>query len=149
LTALAGTGQRRRVEGPMFAETNRSARERRLFPLVLAIAAFGWLFILVALSVYLPCVDEHQLPDIHRCVARASAALGLSETPETWVVQSDGVLNAFATKFFSRRFVVLYSPLLDAAEQLGSDGGGGPDEVDFVIAHEVGHLAAGHLRWQT
>ncbi len=51
----------------------------------------------------------------------------------------DGVLNAFATKLLSRRFVILHSALADACSD--------PRQLDFVLGHEVGHLAAGHLTW--
>lgn len=91
-------------------------------------------------------VGPEQLPHLWKKVAAASERLHLDEPPETIVVHGSGVLNAFATRVFSRRFVVLHSELLDAAEAAG----GGPDapEVDFVIGHEVGHLAAGHLRFR-
>lgn len=72
-------------------------------------------------------------------LSNASRRLGLKEAPKTFVVQSEGSLNAFAMKFISRPFVIIYSGLIDACTD--------PRQVDFVIAHEVGHVAAGHLKW--
>lgn len=84
-------------------------------------------------------VSEQQLPHIHAAVLRASRSLGMEAPPETYVLQSEGSLNAFATRLISRNYVVIYSALIDACSDQA--------QVDFVVAHEVGHLAAGHLRW--
>jgi Zn-dependent protease with chaperone function len=80
-----------------------------------------------------------QLPDLHRRVEKISLRLGLRRPPEAYLMQAGGVLNALATKLFATNFIVLYSNLLEAC---------GDDEkaADFVIAHEIGHLKAGHLR---
>jgi Zn-dependent protease with chaperone function len=84
-------------------------------------------------------LSETQLPDLYgRCKA-AAYKLGLDEVPEVYVVQSGGVLNAFATKLLSRRFVIIYSELVNQCAD--------PRQLDFVIGHEMGHLAAGHLAW--
>ena len=83
-------------------------------------------------------VDSTQLPDLHRRVVLASKKLKLEATPEVYVLQSGGILNAFATKLFSRNYVILFSELLD---KCNSD-----EEVDFIVAHELGHHAAGHLK---
>lgn len=84
-------------------------------------------------------VSEHQLPHIHNAVVRAAARLGLRELPQVFVTESGGVLNAFATHLFSRKYVIVNSALIDACQD--------QRQVDFVVAHEVGHLAAGHLKW--
>lgn len=56
------------------------------------------------------------------------------------VRSSGGALDALATQFPGTNMIVLYSDLLEAC---------GNDEParDFGIAHEHGHLHAGHLRW--
>ena len=82
-----------------------------------------------------------QLPELYRRVEKISLRLGLRNPPEAYLMQAGGVLNALATKLFSANFIFLYSSLLEAC---------GDDEkaADFVIAHEVGHLKAGHLRFR-
>src|SRR5262249_11765527 len=84
-------------------------------------------------------VGPEQLPDLHRRLGEAARRLGLERIPELYVFQSHGVLNAFATKLLSRRFVILNSALADACQD--------SRQLDFVLGHEVGHLAAGHLAW--
>jgi Zn-dependent protease with chaperone function len=84
-------------------------------------------------------VSEAQLPDLHQRVVAASRKLELPYVPEVYVLESGGVLNAFATKLLSRKYVILYSELLDKCND--------DAEIDFVVAHELGHHAAGHLKW--
>lgn len=93
-------------------------------------------------------VSSAQLPEIWTKVQEASRRLGLQRAPEVYIVQHGGVLNAFATKLLSRRFVIIYSDLLDACDAAGPRAPGAPSELDFIIGHEIGHLAAGHLAWQ-
>ena len=85
-------------------------------------------------------VSKDQFPEIYQRVSEASRKLGLAAAPSAYVMQAGGVLNAFATKFVGRNFMVIYSDLLDAC----SEGG---RELDMIIGHEIGHLALGHLKW--
>jgi len=112
--------------------------------LVYAVLALG--FVAVAHAVFLASVRGNgvrvgpsQLPDLHRRLVAASQRLGLERPPELYLLQSGGVLNAFATKLLSRRFVILNSALADACSD--------PRQLEFVLGHELGHLAAGHLVW--
>lgn len=85
-------------------------------------------------------VGPQQFPKIYDSARRATEALGLGEIPEIYVIQSGGMLNAFAARWAFRRYVVLYSDLVDAC---GDDSA----ELDMIMAHEIGHMALGHLWW--
>ena len=85
-------------------------------------------------------VGPEQLPEIHAAVSRLSARFGMTKVPETYVIHGGGSLNALATRFVGRDIVVLFSDLLDACE-------GNESARDMIIAHELGHLHRGHLRW--
>jgi Zn-dependent protease with chaperone function len=89
--------------------------------------------------------SEHQFPELLEMARRHAATLGLESVPDLFVLQSGGVLNAFATRFLGRDFVVVYSDVLAMAE------GRGEDAVSFVVAHELAHVKRGHLkhRWLT
>jgi Zn-dependent protease with chaperone function len=63
----------------------------------------------------------------------------MDETPAIFVLQSGGVLNAFATRFLGRNFVVLYSDVLALATQKGEKA------VSFVLGHELGHVRRHHM----
>ena len=84
-------------------------------------------------------VTQQQLPELYERCQAAAKKLGMAELPDTYLLQSGGVLNAFATKLLSRKFIVIYSGLVANCED--------PRELDFVIGHELGHHAAGHLKW--
>ena len=49
------------------------------------------------------------------------------------------MLNAFATRWAFRNYVVIFADLLDACANQA--------EVDLIVGHEVGHLALGHILW--
>ena len=82
-----------------------------------------------------------QFPELHARVAQLARRMGMKQVPETYVMQAGGTLNAFATRFARSHLVVLFSDLLDAC---------GEDESarDMIIAHELGHIHAGHLDWR-
>lgn len=90
-------------------------------------------------------VTPRQLPKLHEIAKRHAVALGLKKLPEIFVLQSNGILNAFATRFLGRNFVVLFSDALAMAEARGENA------VGFIVAHELAHLKRGHLqhRWLT
>jgi len=161
----------------MRAQELRTQNEQNLFSLAAIFSGMCWLALVVTLVglLYLPFValailvgqalflahirgngvrvGSTQLPDLQRRIERASQQLGLPQVPEAYVIQAGGVLNAFATKFLSRRFVILYSELLDACAAAtppaveGEPASERRDELDFVIAHEIAHHALGHLSW--
>jgi Zn-dependent protease with chaperone function/type II secretory pathway pseudopilin PulG len=112
----------------------------------LVYALLGGLFFLAAHALHLAHVrtngvrvDERQLPELHARIRAAGERIGLGSTPAVYVLNGGGLLNAFATKLLSRRYVILLSDLVDHCED--------PRQLDFVVGHELGHHAAGHLSW--
>jgi Zn-dependent protease with chaperone function/Tfp pilus assembly protein PilE len=91
-------------------------------------------------------VSEHQLPDIFNQLTACCQALGLSKIPTMYVQNGNGVMNAFATWFLGRQFVILLSGVVDAMET-------NPNGVRFYIGHELGHIVrhdnplVAFLRW--
>ena len=87
-------------------------------------------------------LGPQQFPDLHRRVAEIARRIGLDEVPDAYLMQAGGALNAFATRFLGLNVIVLFSHLLEAC---------GDNEAarDMIIAHELGHIRAGHtkLRW--
>ncbi len=156
----------------MLAAACRSTKERNLFIIALIFSSLVWVALVVSLVglLYAPFVavgvalghafllaritgnavrvGTRQLPDLYKRIEAACQKLGLERIPEVYVTSGGGVLNAFATKLFSRKFVILNAEILDACETL--DEGKAPGDasaVDFIIGHELGHLALGHLSW--
>jgi Zn-dependent protease with chaperone function len=86
-------------------------------------------------------LGPQQMPELHARVLAIASRLGLAKVPDAYLMQAGGSLNAFATKLFRSNFIVLYSELVDAC---GDDG----EALDFIVGHELGHVKAGHLRFQ-
>ncbi|SIQ34850.1 M48 family metallopeptidase [Domibacillus enclensis] len=90
-------------------------------------------------------VSESQFPDVYERIQSLSLDMRLKKVPDVFIVQSEGALNAFATRFFGRDMVVLYSEVFELARQQGDR------ELDFIIAHELAHIKRRHIwkNWLT
>jgi Zn-dependent protease with chaperone function len=86
-------------------------------------------------------LGPQQMPEIYNRVVSIAQRIGMKRVPDVYLLQSGGILNAFATRFGRRSFVVLYSDLVEAC-------GDNVDALDFIIAHELGHIHRGHLNWR-
>jgi len=84
-------------------------------------------------------VGEEQLPEIHRLLREAASILQV-EVPELYIRQ-DPVPNAYTLAIKGRKpFVVMHTSLVELLE---------PDELQAVLAHELGHLKCDHGVWLT
>ncbi|MBT2584226.1 M48 family metalloprotease [Planococcus sp. ISL-109] len=84
-------------------------------------------------------IHERQFPDVYERVQTLAAQMELKKVPDVFVIQSEGALNAFATRFIGRDMVVLYSEVFELAREQGRD------ELDFIIAHELAHVKRRHV----
>lgn len=84
-------------------------------------------------------VSEKQLPDVYRAAQQVAAQMGLQPMPAIYVMQAGGLLNAFATRFLRRNFVIVYSDVMELAYDKGEA------EVGFVLCHEFAHVKRKHL----
>jgi len=83
-------------------------------------------------------ITKDQLPEVHKIIENQSQILELSNTPTMYLLQGDGILNGFATRFLGTNYVVLYSDMLEIAFTEGIEA------VEFIIAHELGHIKRNH-----
>jgi len=81
-----------------------------------------------------------QFPELYNTVDSLARRMG-TRTPEVYLMQAGGALNAFAMRFVRSNFVVLFSDLLLAC-------GDNKAARDMIIAHELGHVKCGHVRWR-
>ena len=90
-------------------------------------------------------VSERQFPQLHRLAAAHAQRIGLKRAPAVYVMESGGLLNAFATRFMGRDFVIVHSDVLELALARGESA------VGFIMGHELAHVWRGHLkhRWLT
>jgi Zn-dependent protease with chaperone function len=83
-----------------------------------------------------------QFPTVYEKTKVLCEAMGLKTVPDIYVMESGGVLNGFATKFFGRNMVVLYSEIFELIKR------GSEDELAFIIAHELAHIKRRHITKQ-
>jgi Zn-dependent protease with chaperone function/Tfp pilus assembly major pilin PilA len=146
-------------------------REKTLGMLTLVLGILAWLLIIVgtfggaliglgigflfylfahsALIAYLKGngiqVTDTQYPDLYAQVASCCDRLKIAPEPRVYLLSGNGMLNAFATQFLNKQYVVLLSDIVGAMDDH-------PEGVRFYIGHELGHLRMKHqlvqlFRW--
>ncbi len=85
-------------------------------------------------------ISEQQFPDLYQRYQQCCQKLNIDTMPEAYILEGGGILNAFATRFLGRNFVVLYSNIIDAM----SDN---PEAINFYFGHELAHIKRNHLKW--
>src|SRR5262245_20557938 len=125
----------------------RYPKEQPLFLLGVVFSSFVWLLLVVSLigifygviglvvalaahALFLANirgnglrVSPRQFPELFERCREAARKLGLQDVPDVYLLQAGGALNAFATKLFSRKFMVIYSDLADECQD--------PRQLDF------------------
>ena len=86
-------------------------------------------------------LGPNQFAELYAVVQRMAKRMDLQPMPEVYLMHGGGSLNAFATRFLRSHMVVLFSDLLEAC-------GDNTAARDMIIAHELGHIKGGHLRWR-
>lgn len=106
-----------------------------VFRKVLSIAADSSFGQLIATGVP---VNERSFPDIDRIVKQCAQTLRI---PVPYVIVSSNVgFNAFTTGSDQKPYIVLGSMLVKAMKE---------EYLHFVIGHECGHIAMGHVLYQS
>ncbi len=83
-------------------------------------------------------LSEAQFPDLYTQFTTCCDLLQIKTRPQAYILNGNGGLNAFATKFLGTQYVVLMSSVVDAMDPH-------VDGVRFYIGHELGHLRMKHL----
>ena len=83
-------------------------------------------------------LSEKQFPDLYSQFVSCCDQLEIKSRPQAYILNGNGGLNAFATKFLGTQYVVLMTDVVDAMDKHY-------DGVSFYIGHELGHLRMKHL----
>nr|WP_198659133.1 peptidase M48 [Nocardiopsis sp. FIRDI 009] len=84
-------------------------------------------------------ISPTQFPETYRSVVTLSSAMGLARPPEVYVRPTRGRTAPDAAAHGLRRYLVL------PWELFGPDGRPrDPDVLAFLVAHQIGHVVAGH-----
>lgn len=84
-------------------------------------------------------ISEQQFPKFYEQAVAVAQKMNVHTVPDIYVVQSGGILNAFATKFGTKNMVVLYSDIFALIEEQGEQ------EILYVLAHEFAHIKRKHV----
>jgi len=84
-------------------------------------------------------ISQQQMPEIYEEVEKLCSAMAIHKVPDVYVIESGGVLNAFATKFSGKNMIVLYSEIFDLIDTDDKEA------LAFVIAHELAHVKCKHV----
>jgi len=109
--------------------------------IILALLLFGWILSFLTAAMIkggAVQVTPQSWPELNAIVEESKAKLGLTEA-NAYVVQ-DSVFNAFATRLAGRSFIVLNSGAVDTLLRKGKI-----EDLKFLIGHECGHVAMGHV----
>jgi Zn-dependent protease with chaperone function len=84
-------------------------------------------------------VSERQFPKIHEIVLKQMRELKMEKEMEVFIYNGQGIINAFALKFLSEKYVILMSNLVDLMLKREAY-----PELEMVIGHELAHHALKH-----
>ncbi|RDY29949.1 M48 family peptidase [Lachnotalea glycerini] len=87
-------------------------------------------------------ITEKNFPEIYEIVEEYTQKLGLKEAPAIYLVQGNGILNAFATCIPFKQYIELYADLVEVAYREHHD----MESLRFIIAHEISHIRYSHAK---
>jgi Zn-dependent protease with chaperone function len=85
-------------------------------------------------------IGPHSWPELNKIVEETKAKLNIREA-SAYIIQ-DTMFNAFATRLAGRNFIVLNSGAVDALLNKGK-----LEDIKFLVGHECGHVALGHVNF--
>ena len=134
------TGLGAQVRDFFLSEAGGGARFLLLVPVIPIILWVARAMLYAKLRATAVQMSPTQFPEGYRMVVEAARQFGLRRVPDAYVTMGNGQINAFAAGHGYRRFVVVHSDLFEIGGRARD-----PEALRFVIGHEVGHLAAGHI----
>ncbi|OBZ16637.1 MULTISPECIES: M48 family metallopeptidase [Bacillales] len=113
-----------------------------VIPILIVLPLFAQAIMLATIRTNGVRITPRQFPEVFEITQEQCIKMGFATVPDIYVMESSGVLNAFASRFFGRNMVVLYSDLFEILQT------GGEKELAFVISHELAHIKRNHLTKQ-
>lgn len=84
-------------------------------------------------------ITEKNFPEVYALIEEYARRLGI-RVPKAYVVQQNGILNAFSAFLPRRQWICIHSELFEVAYREHKD----MDALAFVIAHEMAHIYYKH-----
>ena len=86
-------------------------------------------------------VTKSQFPELDKIKKEIAEQMWFTTYTNMYIVNIDGILNAFATRLLSRNFIILSSSIVEACDN-------DIDKLRFIIAHELAHIKRKHVHRQ-
>ncbi len=85
-------------------------------------------------------ITEKNFPEVHERIIEYSHRLGLKKVPEAYILQENGLLNAFSAFIFRKQYLQINADLFEIAYREHKD----IESLSFIIAHELSHIKLKH-----
>ena len=85
-------------------------------------------------------ITENNFPEIYYNISEYSNKLGLKKIPEAFLIQQNGVMNAFSAFIIHKQYIEIDSDLFEIAYREYND----LESINFIIAHELAHIKYKH-----
>ena len=85
-------------------------------------------------------ITENNFPEIYKSIDEYSYILGFKKAPEAFLIQQNGVMNAFSAFIVRKQYIEIDSDLFEIAYREYND----LDSINFIIAHELAHIKYKH-----
>lgn len=85
-------------------------------------------------------ITPKNFPEIHERIVEYSHRLGLKKVPEAYILQENGLLNAFSAFIFRKQYLQINADLFEIAYREHKD----IESLSFIIAHELSHIKFKH-----
>jgi len=113
-----------------------------IIPIIILLPLFAQAVMMASIRMNGVRITPRQFPEVFAIAQEQCERMGFTVVPDMYVMESSGILNAFASRFFGRNMVVLYSDLFELIQT------GGEKEITYVITHELAHIKRNHLTKQ-
>lgn len=85
-------------------------------------------------------ITENNFPEVYYNISEYSNKLGLKKTPEAFLIQQNGVMNAFSAFIIRKQYIEIDSDLFEIAYREFND----LESINFIITHELAHIKYKH-----
>lgn len=104
-----------------------------LFPLVLNIFYASYRSMAIRIT-------PKNFPEVYRLIEQYAERIGLKKVPPAYIMQQNGILNAFSAFIFRKQYIEIAADLFEVAYREHKD----MNALGFVIAHELAHIRLKH-----
>ena len=84
-------------------------------------------------------ITEKQFPEVYRMIIEIAQSYHMKKIPDVFLIQSGGILNAYATRFVGKNYIAIYSEIFSIVNQESA-------VLKFILAHEMAHIKRSHLQ---